>query len=96
MRDDCTTILKNNNLTEPKLGIKRLVGTVIVMNKDYSGGTESSKTSEMNLPTWVFLWNDRPAGSVNFLVGESDLERLMKTRYTISDKTRLKFSCSDI
>lgn len=51
MRDDCTTILKNNNLTEPKLGIKRLVGTVIVMNKDYSGGTESSKTSEMNLPT---------------------------------------------
>lgn len=31
MRDNDLTILKNN-LTDPKLGIKILVGTVIVMN----------------------------------------------------------------
>lgn len=32
MRDNDLTVLKNNNLTDPKLGIKILVGTVIVMN----------------------------------------------------------------
>lgn len=32
MRDNDLTILKNNNPTDPKLGIKIPVGIVIVMN----------------------------------------------------------------